>query len=76
MFNQKKEDPMDKLALGMSAISLIYLCVLLLVFNFHKLKKWLEIFRLIKIPVRKIAVVNEMRNHNTSMSGAPTRMAA
>jgi len=67
---------MDKLAFGLSAISLIYLCVLFLVFNFSKAMNWLGKPSLSTIPVREKATVKQMPNQTDAVYRASDRMAA
>jgi hypothetical protein len=67
---------MDKLALGLSAITLIYSCLLYLSFNFREVMNWLNKLRLSTIPVREKETGKQIPNRTDSAFGAPNRMAA
>ncbi|RZS95414.1 hypothetical protein [Cecembia calidifontis] len=67
---------MDKLALGLSAITLIYGCLLYLSFNFREVMNWLNKLRLSTILVREKATVKRMSNQTDTAYKASDRMAA
>ena len=67
---------MDKLALGLSAITLIYGCLLYLSFNFREVMNWLGKRSWSTIPVREKATVKRVSNQTDAAYKASDRMAA
>lgn len=67
---------MEKLALGLTAITLIYGCILYLSFNFREVMNWLGKRSLSTIPLRENATVKWMSNQTDAAYKASDRMAA
>ena len=67
---------MDKLALGLSAITIIYGCLLYLSFNFREVMNWLGKRSLSTIPVREKATVKRVSNQTDAAYKASDRLAA
>lgn len=65
---------MEKLALGLTAITLIYGCILYLSINFREVKNWLGKRSLSTIPGREKATVKRKSNQTDAAYKASGRM--